>query len=132
MSGSFNIKIFFAVPEFPSFPTRVAHLNTLFPDGNSKLLNAAALDSTTTDQAVEKYLKSVSSSSHNMPSTSTTSGTTFQSFQSLLDAYQEKVSTSAAPLTLTLKREELWRSALAFYKKAINSPQDLFKSFEVS
>jgi len=92
-----------------------------------KHLNAAALDSITTDQAVEKYLKSVSSSSHNMPSTSTTSGTTFQSFQSLLDAYP-----STAPLTLTLKREELWRSALAFYKKAINSPQDLFKSFEVS
>ena len=109
------------------------HLKTLFPDASLSNLTDAATNATSTDEAVEKFLDSTQSVS--APESSSKEGTCswkcrkFQSFYELLEDYQKSVETDS--FVLQVNRCELWRTALGFYKKALNNPKLLMKSFEI-
>ena len=52
------------------------------------------------------------------------------SFRELLEQYM-KDNLNTDVYKLLIERDELWRGAVIFYKKAINQPANLFKSLEV-
>jgi len=104
------------------------HLKTLFPDGNLKELTSAADNATTTDDAVETFLNATISAPK-PESEGTSKPKTFKSIEELLENYRYDLETE--PFVLHVGRTEIWRVALGFYKKALNNPKLLWKSFEV-
>ena len=50
--------------------------------------------------------------------------------QDLLDDFKSKYVANE-PISLNVDRNELWRTALGFYKKALNKPEMLKRAFEV-
>ena len=116
--------------------TRLSHLKTLFPDADLKSLNAAASNSITSDEAVEKFLTNNSplptgtlNAICEVGNSNTNQHKKFKSFSELLDDYRKIIENDT--YTLKVNRDELWRVALGFYKKALNNPKLLWKSFEV-
>uniref|UniRef100_A0A7M5XKK5 HECT domain-containing protein n=1 Tax=Clytia hemisphaerica TaxID=252671 RepID=A0A7M5XKK5_9CNID len=135
-----NLHIHFAAPDpdFPNLNQRLEQLKVLFPKGNERNVARAAFDSITTDQAVEKYLQlneieeKKSGSEAASGSRNEIEETNFERFDDMLDHYRNKYLTEEKTCSLNVQREELWRVAQAFYKKAINDPEILFRKFEVN
>ncbi|XP_066910994.1 uncharacterized protein [Clytia hemisphaerica] len=128
-------------PDFPNLNQRLEQLKVLFPKGNERevwLVQLSSFDSITTDQAVEKYLQlneieeKKSGSEAASGSRNEIEETNFERFDDMLDHYRNKYLTEEKTCSLNVQREELWRVAQAFYKKAINDPEILFRKFEVN
>ena len=106
----------------------LGELKVLFPDKENDELRSAACNNVCLNDAMDIVL-SPSSTKIQCSTSSTKNTTTHSSFSHLLMEYREGITSEE--YVLKIDRGEVWRTALGYYKKTINNPKLLWKSFEV-
>ena len=116
-----------------SMDEKVKFLSDVFPDHDMEVLIEHVNTSDNLADAAESLLSTMEKKCEQkvLSSTSSSSGLTdeFGSLKELLFDFQLTVIEDI--LKLEVNRSEIWRIALAFYKKCINKPNQLKRTFEV-
>ena len=110
---------------------KVKRLSDVFPDHDMKDLTQFINTSNNLEDAADSVLETMDNKSEKKQLTSSTSilSDVFDNLVDLLCHFQSTVIGNT--LSMEVTRSEIWRVALAFYKKCVNKPEQLKKAFEV-